>query len=266
MGTAFAVPANNIVSIVGPGGYTAGSGTLALAAGQGALYPALTGDQFYRITVVRAAYAYSPSATTSNLTIFRASSLVADTFGTVLAIEGTTDRNYAAGDAVDIRVTAGTISDIQTQILNMQMSSQSTMGFDYNIPTSATWYDTGFSIFLPAAGSYIVGYNVRGVIGPAVGGTGSMWITVKLVQTDTSADVIGSVRLVVFTDDAITRLFAPGGQSTQLSTAYTVIATVTSACNVKLYAKRDGSLTLWALSRISSNADGQTTMSYVRIL
>lgn len=124
MTTAFAVPANNLTCTVGPGGYTSGSSTLTLSAGQGANFPALTGSQFYRITVIQAAFAYSPAVSLSNLTIYRASSLATDTFGSVLAIEGTTDRDYVSGDAVDVRVTAGTISDIQNAINSLDPLSQ----------------------------------------------------------------------------------------------------------------------------------------------
>ena len=63
MGTSLAVTSNNVTAIVGLDGYTAGSGTLTLSSGQGASFPVLTGDQFYRLTVIQANYASSSAAT-----------------------------------------------------------------------------------------------------------------------------------------------------------------------------------------------------------
>lgn len=271
MTTAFAVPANNLTCIVGPGGYTLGSGTLTLAAGQGANFPALSGSQFYRITVIQAAYAYSPAATLSNLTIFRASSLTTDTFGSVLAIEGTTDRNYAAGDAVDVRVTAGTINDIQTAIndiqtaiTNIQTPSQAVMGSSYSITSSGVWQSTGFSLALPAAGTYLVFYNVRVWMGTSTTNQ-DFFILVKLVQTDTSSDVTNSQRIPLYVSNALA--LSLNGGTIQLQNAYSTLVTVASACNVTLYAQRasSGSPT-WTTSNIQSDGSGWTTMMYMRVL
>ena len=117
--SSFGIPANNITAVVGAGGYTAGSGTLTLFTGQGALFPALGANQFYRITVIQQAYAYLPTVTLANLTIYMATGKSVDSLTGVTAFEGTTDRNYNAGDVVDIRVTAGTINDIQTALVNL---------------------------------------------------------------------------------------------------------------------------------------------------
>lgn len=265
MGASFAVPANNLTCIVGPGGYTAGSGVLTLAAGQGANFPAINGGQFYRITVIQAAFAYSPAASLSNLTIFRASTLAVDTFTGVLAIEGTTDRNYASGDSVDVRVTAGTISDIQNQILNMQKSGSSVLSSSYDITATSVWQNTGLNVSLPAEGTYYVTYDVRSTIGPAVGASGSMWISIKLIQTDTGADVPNSVRLPVFCSDLLTAVLAPSAGNYQGQSAFSSLVTVTMACSVQVWAQRRGSLTSWNFSRIESNSDGYSTMTYSRI-
>lgn len=116
MPTAFSVPINNVVCLVGPGGYVAGSGTLTLATGQGAQFPALAGSQFYRLTVVQQAHAYDPLSTPANLTIFKATGRSGDVFTGLVPIEGTTDRNYVGGDVVDVRVTAGVVTDLQGAI------------------------------------------------------------------------------------------------------------------------------------------------------
>src|SRR5512135_724987 len=219
MGTAFAVAANNVTCIVGPGGYTAGSGTLTVAAGQGSKFPALTGDQFYRITVVNAAYAFSPAVTTDNLTIFRASSLVTDTFGSVLAIEGTTDRNYSAGDSVGVNVTAGTISDIQTQILNMQNCGIANQAASIDITTTAVWTNTGLSAALPATGVYLATFSARINLYATSTPADAVWMKFQLIQSDTGLAVPYSQTLA---------LYQLTGQSTQLTVTRTVLVTVAS--------------------------------------
>ena len=72
-----------------------------------------------RITVIQQAYAYLPTVTLANLTIYMATGKSVDSLTGVTAFKGTTDRNYNAGDVFDIRVTAGTINDIQTALVNL---------------------------------------------------------------------------------------------------------------------------------------------------
>ena len=122
MATVFAAPANNVSTTVGTAGYTAGAGSLILATGGGALFPTLSGGQFYRVTVCQVAFAYSPTASTSNYTIYKATGKSTDTLTGLSVLEGTTDRNYAAGDIVEVRVTAGTLIDIQTAVNTLETS------------------------------------------------------------------------------------------------------------------------------------------------
>lgn len=291
MTTAFAVPANNIVSTVGAGGYTSGSGTLTLSTGQGANYPALTGSQFYRLTVIQAAYAQSPSASLSNLTIFRASALAGDTFTGLVATESTTDRSYASGDSVDIRVTAGTIGDIQTALNTPFVASgashnlgmvpdpgavsgtgkflredssfavpnmsngQSVLGGNFSLTTTGSYQDTGLSVTVPAAGTYLINYNTRVYLAWTVGSFPG--VSVKLFQTDTSADTPNSIRnpLVVNSSSG----------DYQTHAAFSVIATTTGSATFKLYAVRTGVGVTFTASQVVSDANGLTTLSYVRI-
>lgn len=124
MSTNFAVPVNNASTTVGAA--TAGSGTfpqtLTLASGGGSKFPALTGSQYYRITICQVAYAYSPTATTSNYTIYKADTVSGDTLQLRSVLEGGTDRVYNIGDVVEVRVTAGTLSDIQGAVNTLETS------------------------------------------------------------------------------------------------------------------------------------------------
>lgn len=111
--TDFPLTPNNVSSKVGPAGYTAASGTLALVAGDGAKFPTLTAGQWLRVTVIRRAVAYSPVATSSDYTIFKVTGKSGDHLTIDSAIEGTTDRNYAADDVVECRLTGFHLADLQ---------------------------------------------------------------------------------------------------------------------------------------------------------
>jgi hypothetical protein len=178
--TPFAVPANNVVAQVGPSGYTAGSGTLALAAGQGGQFPALTGDQSYRLTVIQQAHAYDPLALPSQFTIYKATGRAGDTFTGLSAIEGTTDRAYVGGDVVDVRVTAGTLTDIQAAINNLETRNaalcQGRLTIISGDPTGSTapsnQAPSSLLYFTPFRGNLIALYN---------GSTG--WDTIPFAET-----------------------------------------------------------------------------------
>lgn len=122
-GTNLAVPINNISSKVGSNGYTAGSGLLVLISGDGAKLPKLDIGKFYRFTVVTASLAYSPNLTSLNYTVYKATQLDGDTLSGVVAIEGTLDQNYNSGDIVQLRVTAGSFSDLQTALNTLEKAS-----------------------------------------------------------------------------------------------------------------------------------------------
>lgn len=155
MSTNFAVSFNNASSTVGTNGYTTGSGSLTLTTGGGARFPALTSGQIMRVTVSQAAYAYSPTATTANYTIYTATGISGDTI-TGLALstsEGQTqvDRNYSAGDVVEIRVTAGTLNDMQTAISGITGAVGSSGNVQFN--NSGAFGAISSTSFLSTTGS-----------------------------------------------------------------------------------------------------------------
>ena len=120
MSTNFAVPLNDVSTFVGSGGYTAGTGSLSLLAGGGEKFPALSDSRWYRVTVMQKTAAYSPLATAANYTIFKATGISGDTLTGISVIEGSTDRNYVCGDVVEVRVTAGTVADMQSAINTLE--------------------------------------------------------------------------------------------------------------------------------------------------
>lgn len=119
---AFEVPVNNASTKVGISGYTAGSGSMVLILGGGAFFPSLSGNQFLKVTVIQSAFAYVPAAPTSTYTIFKVTGVSGDTLTIDSTLEGTTDRNYAYLDVVEIRTTAGTFLEIDKAIVNLNPS------------------------------------------------------------------------------------------------------------------------------------------------
>jgi hypothetical protein len=72
------------------------------------------------VTVCQVAFAYSPTATTANYTIYKADSISGDNLHVVSVLEGTTDRVYNVGDIVEVRLTAGTLNDVQNAINTLE--------------------------------------------------------------------------------------------------------------------------------------------------
>lgn len=109
----FATPLNNTNTTLASN-YTAGANVLALTSGAG--FPALTGSNYYRVTVMTANLAYSSALTSANYTIYKATAISGNNLTIVSGtpLEGTSDRNYVTNDVVEIRVTAGTLSDIHS--------------------------------------------------------------------------------------------------------------------------------------------------------
>jgi hypothetical protein len=115
MATNFAVPVNNVSTTL-QSNYTSGSGTLALASGTGSRFPALTGSQFYRVTVIKSGVAYNPYVTSLQYSVYKATAISGDNLTVTATLDGTSDQNYSAGDVVEVRVTSGTIGDLHTAV------------------------------------------------------------------------------------------------------------------------------------------------------
>lgn len=78
-------------------GIGTGATAITVAAGQGALFPAITAPDFFYATLFDAS---------NNLEIIKVTARTTDTMTIVRAQEGTTARAYATGDKVELRVTA----------------------------------------------------------------------------------------------------------------------------------------------------------------
>jgi hypothetical protein len=86
---------------------------LVLTSGTGALFGPVSVTAPVRFTVVTAA-TYGTASEVS--TIYQATGISGDVLSGVLAIEGTTDRNYSVGDKVEARPTQGSFGDVYAAV------------------------------------------------------------------------------------------------------------------------------------------------------
>lgn len=114
--TTFCTPLNNVATTVGAT-YTSGGTSLTVATGTGLLFGSPTSGNPIRITVVTAAAVDANGNITdrTKVAIFKCTGRSTDTL-TGLTLDEGTAQNYAVGDKVYLRVTAKTVSDLQTSI------------------------------------------------------------------------------------------------------------------------------------------------------
>ena len=81
--------------------------TLSITASDGALFPSPTGGDYFYATLID---------TSNNLEIIKVTTRSTDTFSVIArGQEGTTARAFVAGDRVELRITAGGLTDVITQ-------------------------------------------------------------------------------------------------------------------------------------------------------
>jgi len=157
-----------------------------------------------------------------------------------------------------INFAAGTkrISVAQASRDIIRASGQSVLGSSYTITTNATYEDTGLSVTLPVAGTYIVAANIRASV-QASGGTAPYYIVSRLYDSTNAAYIADSERLVKLTSST--------GQE-QGQSAFNFIITCASSVVIKLYAKRDaGATPTWVGAQVFSDSAGYTTMNFNKV-
>jgi hypothetical protein len=223
MPTTFRPHPNNVSTSLASA-YSAGGGSLVLAAGTGAAF----GSTFpMTVTVAQAA---NVGTTAEVNTIFTVTGRTTDTLTGVTAAEGTTDRAYAAGDRVEVRWTGGLATAIETAVNGVENSTGITAGviaparLGTGTPGSGNW--------LRGDGAWVPRYNNVGVTNGnrTIGPTETLcWCDAtagNLVLTMPSAAAVGGQEFLFVRADSsantitLTRAgtdqFWPGGTTTLL--------------------------------------------------
>jgi hypothetical protein len=89
--------------------------TLTVNGGSGSLFPSPTGGNYFMITLI--------SASTGNMEIVQCTARSGDTFTIVRAQEGTTALAFAIGDAVQLRITAGSLASFANGVTSVVAGS-----------------------------------------------------------------------------------------------------------------------------------------------
>jgi hypothetical protein len=107
-----------------------GATSLTVAAGTGALFPTLTGTQFFMCTLQNTAG--------TTIEIVKVTARSTDTFTIVRAQEGTSASAFASGDKCELRLTAGEINNLFSGIVQGGGSDHAFVENDATVTTSYT--------------------------------------------------------------------------------------------------------------------------------
>ncbi len=163
--------------------------------------------------------------------------------GAKLAVAGT-------GGTDGIQYPDGTL---QTTASTTNSNGSVTLGSSVNLTAGAGAYNnTGMSVTLPAAGTYLVQANVRGAVTPT--SVGNNFITALLYNTTDGAAVANSQRLVVYIYNT---------NYAHATVPITAVVTVAAAKTIALYA-------FWTCPascspNIGSDSNGATNLTYVKL-
>jgi hypothetical protein len=134
------------------------------------------------------------------------------------------------------------------------ISSESVLSAGFNLTgADGVFQDTGLSVTLPSAGTYLVEADVRGDLLITAGGA---YIRAYFYNS-TDASIVSDSHTICTYAGTINQYFFA-------TTKITKLITVSSSKTIKLYASRNGVAT-YSLSNISSDANGYTRMHYVKI-
>lgn len=168
------------------------------------------------------------------------------------AREGTTAGTYAAGDSIVIGPTRdGLLAAAATATYG-----EAYLGTDYTITTSdGTFEDTGVSVALPEAGTYLIWYDVRGSFSTS-GSDGFAFIVAQL--RDAGGAVANSTRLVYESPTSAAKPYI--GQ-----TGFHKFYTATGPATIKLYAACTVTTSTPGTLKIQADNNGLTGMGFVRV-
>lgn len=160
--------ANNAATTLASG-ITSTATSLTVAAGTGSLFPAITGSQYFYLTLI-------DSATGTQIEIVKVTAVSTDTFTIVRAQDGTTAKTYAAGDKAELRLIRAVLNDMpKLDESNTFSQPQSMASLSLTSPLPITSGGTGASTAGTVAGT---GISVSGTFpNQTVNNTGVTSIT-----------------------------------------------------------------------------------------
>lgn len=142
-------------------------------------------------------------------------------------------------------------------------NSQSVLGSSFSITAArGTYQDTGLTVTLPAAGTYLVSAQVRGqIVSGSLASGQANFIVAKLFNTTDSADVANSELMISYVAN---QAVAAQTFNIQATATLSMIVTVSASKAINLYAKGDGDVN-FATATVASSGAGRTILGYVRI-
>jgi hypothetical protein len=137
------------------------------------------------------------------------------------------------------------------------LNSESVLGSTFNVPNPInTFTDSGLSITLPGAGTYLVYGSVRAAIRLATGSDGA--IITSLQNVTDSVGITNSERTIVFVSQT--------GVDFQLSCGFAQIVSVTGSKQINLYVQKSSlSSGTFTTATLQSDSSGRTNLGYVKL-
>ncbi len=165
--------------------------------------------------------------------------------------------NDAEGDPADIGIVADGTSTYAARRDHVHATANGSAALSAHFDITASdgvYQDTGLSVTLPSAGTYMLDAVVRGIFqANAAGG----YIVAKLYNSTDAADVANTFGLVVY--------YLLANQVVQETIPISTTVTVAASKVIKLYAMRQSSGATMTLDLIGADANGLTSLRYVKI-
>ena len=195
-------------------------------------------------------------------------STLAPTFLLAAANGGTGQSTYTAGQTLYAsaattlsKLNIGAANTVYTSTgsapswaaLPTASSGSSVLGAAFPLTSTDTYQDTGLSVSPPSAGEYQLTAQVKATL---LATTGAPYATCRLYNVTAGAVLTNSELWVAFSPSAA--MYAINTATSQKTYTLAAASTIRLEC-----ARRQA--TVWSVSEISSDVDGRTVLSYVKL-